>query len=166
MANKDKLVESAQKFLAKGQLSKAIGEYQKLVEAFPKDYRNRQKLAELLGREKRNDEAQPHYEAVAKNFTETGFYLKAIAIYKQMQKIEPARADIYLRLAELNEKQGLIGNALNEYRNLLAFYDKNRMLREVDRSAAEDGCPGARQPRGPRQADRNPRGGRRRRGCA
>jgi tetratricopeptide (TPR) repeat protein len=131
LSNKEKLLESAQKFLAKGQLPKAIGEYQKLVEAFPKDFRNRQKLAELLGREKRNDEAQPHYEAVAKNFTETGFYLKAIAIYKQMQKIEPSRVDIYLRLAELNEKQGLIGNALNEYRSLIAFYDKNRMTREM-----------------------------------
>ncbi|TLM67904.1 MAG: tetratricopeptide repeat protein [Deltaproteobacteria bacterium] len=129
--NKDKLLESAQKFLAKGQLAKAISEYQKLIEAFPKDYRNRQKLAELLSREKRNDEAQPHYEAVAKNFAETGFYLKAIAIYKQMQKIEPGRVDIYLRLAELNEKQGLIGNALNEYRSLIAFYDKNRMGRET-----------------------------------
>lgn len=131
MSNKEKLLESAQKFLAKGQLPKAIGEYQKLVESFPKDYRNRQKLAELLSRERRNDEAQPHYEAVAKNFTETGFYLKAIAIYKQMQKIEPSRVDIYLRLAELNEKQGLIGNALNEYRSLIAFYDKNRMTREM-----------------------------------
>ena len=130
MANKDKLLESAQKFLAKGQLPKAIGEYQKLIEAFPKDFRNRQKLAELLSREKRNDEAQPHYEAVAKNFTETGFYLKSIAIYKQMQKIEPNRVDLYLRLAELNEKQGLIGNALNEYRSLIAFYEKNRMMRE------------------------------------
>jgi tetratricopeptide (TPR) repeat protein len=130
LASKDKLLESAQKFLAKGQTAKAIGEYQKLIESFPKDYRNRQKLAELLCREKRSSEAVPHYEAVAKNFAETGFYLKAIAIYKQMQKIEPARADVYLRLAELNEKQGLIGNALGEYRSLIAFYEKNRMERE------------------------------------
>jgi tetratricopeptide (TPR) repeat protein len=130
LTNKDKLLEAAQKFLAKGQLSKAVGEYQKLVEAFPKDYRIRQRLAELLSRDKRNDEAQPHYEAVAKNFLETGFYLKAIAIYKQMQKIEPGRVDLCLRLAELNEKQGLIGNALNEYRTLVAFYDKNHMARE------------------------------------
>jgi tetratricopeptide (TPR) repeat protein len=125
LANKDKLIESAQKFLAKGQLSKAIGEYQKIAEAFPKDYRNRQKLAELLSREKRNEEAQPHYEAVARNFAETGFYLKAIAIYKQMQKLDSSRCDIYLHLAELNQKQGLIGNALNEYRNLIALHEKN-----------------------------------------
>ncbi len=131
MANKDKLIENAQKFLEKGQLPKAIGEYRKIVEAFPKDFRNRQKLAELLTREKHNDEAQPHYEAVAKNFTDTGFYLKAIAIYKQMQKLEPSRVDIYLRLAELNEKQGLIGNSLNEYRNLVALYEKNHKPQEA-----------------------------------
>jgi len=131
LANKEKLLESAQKFIAKGQFSKAIGDYQKLVEAFPKDYRFRQKLAELLTRERRSEEAQPHHEAVAKNFAETGFYLKAIAIYKQMQKVEPNRPDLYLRLAELNEKQGLIGNALTEYRSLIALHEKNKQLRET-----------------------------------
>ena len=149
MANKEKLVESAQKYLAKGLLSKAIGEYQKLVEAFPRDYRNRQKLAELLTREKRHEEARPHYEAVARNFTETGFYLKAIAIYKQMQKVEPERSEFYLRLAELYEKHGLIGNALNEYRSLVAYYDRHRQPREAlgtlhKMVALEPGNPGVR----------------------
>nr|NIP49807.1 tetratricopeptide repeat protein [Gammaproteobacteria bacterium]NIQ11010.1 tetratricopeptide repeat protein [Gammaproteobacteria bacterium]NIR25772.1 tetratricopeptide repeat protein [Gammaproteobacteria bacterium]NIY20255.1 tetratricopeptide repeat protein [Gammaproteobacteria bacterium] len=131
MASKDKLLANAQKFLSKGQIPKAIGEYQKLVEANPKDVRNRQKLAELLSREKRNEEALTEYEAVAKHYTETGFYLKAIAVFKQMQKIEPSRVDIYHRLAELNEKQGLVGNALTEYRNLVSFYDQNEMHYEA-----------------------------------
>jgi tetratricopeptide (TPR) repeat protein len=149
LANKEKLVESAQKYLAKGLLSKAIGEYQKLVEAFPRDYRNRQKLAELLTREKRHEEARPHYEAVARNFTETGFYLKAIAIYKQMQKVEPERSEFYLRLAELYEKHGLIGNALNEYRSLVAYYDRHHQPREAlgtlhKMVALEPGNPGVR----------------------
>ena len=131
MANKDKLLESAQKFLAKGQVARAIGEYQQLIDAFPRDYRNRQKLAELLCRERRFDEALAHFEAVARNFAEMGFYLKAIAIYKQMQKIDPSRADTYLRVAELNEQHGLIGNALSEYHHLMAFYDRHGMLREA-----------------------------------
>ncbi len=131
MANKEKLLTSAQKFLSKGQLPKAIDEYRKLVDAFPKDMRNKQKLAELFSREKRNEEALVEYEAVARHFTETGFYLKAIAVFKQMQKIDPTQVKIYYRLAELNEKQGLIGNALTEYRNLAAFYDKKNMHAEV-----------------------------------
>ncbi|MCK4506949.1 MAG: tetratricopeptide repeat protein, partial [Desulfuromonadales bacterium] len=131
MANKDKLLANAQKFLSKGQIPKAIGEYKKLVEAAPKDVRNRQKLAELLGRDKRSEEALTEYEVVAKHYTETGFYLKSIAVFKQMQKIDPSRVDIYHRLAELNEKQGLVGNALTEYRNLVSFYDKNEMHNEA-----------------------------------
>ncbi|MGK2906785.1 MAG: tetratricopeptide repeat protein [Desulfuromonadales bacterium] len=115
----------------KGQLSKAIGEYQRLVEACPKDVRHRQKLAELLSRDKRNESALAEYEVVARHYAETGFYLKSIAVFKQMQKIEPARVDIYHRLAELNEKQGLIGNALTEYRNLVSFYEKDDMHHEA-----------------------------------
>jgi len=131
LANKEKLIASAQKFLSKGQIPKAIGEYQKLVQAFPKDVRNRQKLAELFSRDKRHEEALAEYEAVARHYTETGFYLKSIAVFKQMQKIEPSRVDIYHHLAELNEKQGLVGNALTEYRNLVSFYDKNEMHNEA-----------------------------------
>jgi tetratricopeptide (TPR) repeat protein len=131
LAHKDKLLESAQKFLIKGQLAKAIDEYQKLAEAFPRDFRNLQKLAELLCREQRYSEALPYFETVARNFTETGFYLKAVAIFKQMQKIDPSRADTSLRIAELYEKQGLIGSALSEYRHLYLDYERNGQLHEA-----------------------------------
>ena len=93
MANKDKLLANAQKFISKGQLPKAIGEYRKLVDAFPKDVRNRQKLAELLSRDNKNEDALREYEAVAKHYTETGFYLKSIALFKQMQKIDASRVE-------------------------------------------------------------------------
>ncbi len=131
MANKDKLLATAQKFISKGQLPKAIGVYRKLVDAFPKDVRNRQKLAELLSRDNKKEDALTEYEVVAKHYTETGFYLKAIALFKQMQKIDASRVDIYHRLAELNEKQGLVGNALTEYRNLISFCEKNQMYQEA-----------------------------------
>jgi len=131
LASKDKLISSAQKFLAKGQLPKAISEYQQLVASFPKDVRNRQKLAELLSREKRIEDALAEYEHVARHYTDTGFYLKAIAVYKQMQKLDPARVEIYRKLAELNEKQGLVGNALTEYRTLITYYEQNELQSEA-----------------------------------
>ncbi len=128
--SKEKLLASAQKNLQKGQIGKAVKDYQKIVESDPKDFRNRQKLAELLSRDRMIAEALKEYEAVARHYAETGFYLKAIAVYKQMQRLDPARPEFYLRLAELNEKQGLIGNALGEYRNLASHYEKNRMFVE------------------------------------
>ena len=131
LSNKEKLLASAQKYLAKGQVARAIKDYQKLVELDPRDVRHRQKLAELYSRDNHPFEAVEAYEGVARHYAENGFYLKAIAVYKQMQKLEPTRVSIYHRLAELNEKQGLVGNALAEYRSLVAYYEKNAMLPEA-----------------------------------
>ncbi len=130
MSNKEKLLASAQKNLQKGQLAKAIKDYQKLVEIEPKEVRNRQKLAELFSRARMPSEALTEYEAVAKFYAGNGFYLKAIAVYKQMQRLAPEEADYYLRLGDLNEKQGLSGNAQAEYRSLVALYEKRELFSE------------------------------------
>jgi len=131
LSDKAKLLASAQKSLQKNQLAKAIKDFRKVVQLDPKDIRSRQKLAELLSRDRQRDEALDEYEVVAKYYTENGFYLKAIAVYKQMQKLDPSQVKYYHRLAELNEKQGLLGNALSEYRNLVAYYEKNQMTSEA-----------------------------------
>ncbi len=126
--NKDKLLESAQKNLKKKQVAKAIKDYAKVVEIDPADVRSRQKLAELYVRTNKNTEAYEQYESIAKYFSSNGFYLKAIAIYKQMQRLDPSQIAVFNRLAELNEKQGLLGNAMAEYRNLVDYYGRNGML--------------------------------------
>ncbi len=126
--NKDKLIESAQKNLKKKQIVKAIKDYAKIVELDPADVRSRQKLAELFVRTNKPAEAFEHYEAVAKYFSSNGFYLKAIAIYKQMQRLDPSQVSIINRLAELNEKQGLVGDAMAEYRSLVDYYARNGMV--------------------------------------
>jgi len=131
LSEKAKLLASAQKNLQKNQINKAIKDYRRVVEIDPKDIRNRQKLAEMLSRAKLRDDALDEYEAVAKYYTENGFYLKAIAVYKQMQKLDQTQVKFYHRLAELNEKQGLLGNALAEYRNLISYYEKNQMTPEA-----------------------------------
>lgn len=125
---KEKLIESAQKNLKKKQIAKAIKDYVRIVELDPADVRARQKLAELYVRTDKKAEAFEEYEAVAKYFSGNGFYLKAIAIYKQMQRLDPGQISLFNRLAELNHKQGLLGNALAEYRNLVDYYERNGMV--------------------------------------
>ncbi len=119
LSKKEKLLASAQKNLLKGQIAKAIKDYEKIVEIDQGDMRNRQKLGELYHRAGMSAEALDAYESVAKHYSKNGFYLKAIAAYKQMQKVNPAQSKVYYRLGELNEKQGLRGNALAEYRQLV-----------------------------------------------
>lgn len=131
MSIKEKLLASAQKNLQKGQVAKAIKDYQQIVELDPRDIRNRQKLAELFCRAGMNAEALGEYGAVAAYYGDNGFYLKAIAVYKQMQKLDPEQVNIYNRLAELNVKQGLVGNAQAEYRNLLAMFERKKLLTDA-----------------------------------
>ena len=111
-ASKEKLLESAQKSLKKKQIAKAIKDYAKVVDIDPADVRSRQKLAELYVRSNKAAEAYEQYESVAKYFASNGFYLKAIAIYKLMQRLDPGQVSLFNRLAELYEKQGLLGNAM------------------------------------------------------
>lgn len=131
MSNKLKYLESAQKNIKKKQLTRAIKDYQKVVELDPRDIRSRQRLAELYVKTNKSAEAFEQYEAVAKYFASNGFYLKAIAIYKQMQRLDPSQINIFSRLAELNEKQGLVGNALAELRHLVGYYEKNKMVADA-----------------------------------
>ena len=94
----------------------------------PGDIRSRQKLAELYVRTNKSSEAYEQYEAIARYYSSNGFYLKAIAIYKQMQRLDPSQVAIYSRLAELNQKQGLVGNAMAEYRSLVDYYERNQLV--------------------------------------
>ena len=130
-SKKDKLLETAQKFIAKGQLDRAIREYEQVVALDPEDIRQRQKLAELLVRVNRKEEAIAEYEIIGKHYYKHVFYLKAIAIYNQIQKLDPARIDTNLSLATLYEKQGLISNALSEYNLVVNHFQKAGSLPEV-----------------------------------
>ncbi len=128
LSKKEKFLAAAQKNLLKGQIGKAIKDYEKIVESDAKDIRNRQKLAELYSRNQRPEKALETYERVAKHYVDNGFFLKALAVYKQMQKVDATRPELYQHLAELNVKLGLIGNALTEYRSLLNFYHQQGEL--------------------------------------
>ncbi|HKL49250.1 MAG TPA: tetratricopeptide repeat protein, partial [Desulfuromonadales bacterium] len=124
MSKKQKLLESVQKNLAKGQTKKALKDLEKVVKIDSSDFRSRQKLADLYSRAKMPAEAYAEYSTVADYYAEHGFNLKAIAVLKQMQKIDPSQTDTYLQLAKLNEKQGLVGNAIAEYEALVEMHEK------------------------------------------
>ena len=101
MSKKDKLLADAQKLLQKGQAEKAINCYLEALAADPADLRVRQRLAELLAKYRRVDEARKEFETIGKNLTANGFYMKAIAVYKQIEKLFPDDIAIALTLAGL-----------------------------------------------------------------
>lgn len=124
-SKKTKLLESAQKNFLKGLYDRAVDEYRQIIQLDPIDTRHRQRLAEILAKANQKDDAVKEYTFLAKHYIDSVHYLKAIAVYKQIQKLDPTNPEISLTLASLNEKQGLIGNATAEYTAAVHIYEKN-----------------------------------------
>lgn len=122
-SKKDKLIEEAQRMALRGQLDKAIKAYQQVMQLDPSAINQRQKLAELLVRANRTEDAKVEYEAIGTYYTTNGFYLKAIAVYKKLQVMFPADIAVTLNLATLNERHGLVANALAEYKQVYDYYE-------------------------------------------
>lgn len=127
----DKLREDAQKLAIKGPVEKAVKAYELLVSMEPAALNHRQRLADLLIKAGRPDDARNELEVIGKNFSSNGFYLKAIAIYTKLQGLFPGDIPIALNLASLNEKHGLTANALAEYKRVYDYYDKNSETEEA-----------------------------------
>ncbi len=128
---KDKLIEDAQRLTLRGQLDKAIKVYEQVLSLDASAINQRQKLAELLVKVGRIDEARAAFEIIGKHYSSNGFYLKAIAVYKQLQKLYPGDVSITLTLAGLNEKHGLVGNALAEYKQVYDYYEKSSNIEDA-----------------------------------
>ncbi len=116
--NKEKVLEHAKQLIEEGKLDRAITEYRKLLDIDPKDMRIRIRVAELLARQKKVSDAVKVYKEVADSYTGDGFYLKAVTVYKNVLRLNPALIDINYRLAELYEKMGLAKDATHQYQIL------------------------------------------------
>lgn len=129
-ANKDKIRASAQKYLQKGQLEKAIKEYQRLVEEDPSDVRTLLKIGDLHTRLGDNPAAIGVYTKVAQAYGTQGFFLKAVAVYKQVLKIDPSLLDINIKLAELYQQLGLLSDAATQYRQVSEIHESQGRVGE------------------------------------
>ena len=110
--DRQKVIDAAQKFAAKNQFDKAVAEYQRVLREDPSDVRILLKVGDLQVRMNAKPAAVETYTKVAQSYDQQGFFLKAVAVYKQILQIDPARIDLYGRLSELYLKLGLTSDAL------------------------------------------------------
>ena len=122
---RDKIIASAEKLVQKGKIEPAIKEYERLLDDNPNDVNTLNRIGDLWVRINRNDEAVKVFAKIAEHYSKDGFFLKAIAIYKKINKLDPSKLDIYARLADLYAKQGLAMEAKSQYQVLADYYLKH-----------------------------------------
>jgi len=110
-----KALKAAQKYLAKGQLDRAIVEYEQVVALDPKDPRSLLKLGDLYTRVGETKKAVATYRKVALQYGDEGFFLKAVAVHKQILKLEPGNFDAWEKLGEMYEALTLTSDAVATY---------------------------------------------------
>ncbi len=116
--NRNKVLDAARKYQARGQYDKAIAQYQKLVAADKRDVRSLLKVGDLYVRKGDRGKAIETYERVANHYAQQGFFLKAIAVYKQILKLDPARLDAQVQLGEMYEQLQLISDAMSVFEDV------------------------------------------------
>jgi pilus assembly protein FimV len=122
---RDKVIASAEKLVAKGKVEAAIKEYERLLDDNPNDVNTLNRIGDLWVRINRNDEAVKVFTKIADHYSKDGFFLKAIAIYKKINKLDPSKLEIYAKLADLYAKQGLAMEAKSQYQVLADYYLKH-----------------------------------------
>lgn len=113
--DKAKVMRAAEKHLAQGKIPSAIKEYQQIVEHDADDYSALNMLGDLLTRTDKKEEAVKCFTRVAEHYREEGFALKAIAMFKKIDRFKPGGVETALKLAPLYEMQGLMVDARTQY---------------------------------------------------
>ncbi|CAN5139403.1 hypothetical protein BH11MYX1_BH11MYX1_03910 [soil metagenome] len=129
--NKEKVMDAARKFVDKGQIDKAVKEYLRIVSEDPKDVRVWLKIGDLFAKKGAKQEATDTYLKVARFYDEQGFFLKAVAVYKQILKLDPRLVDVILKLAELYRRLGLMSDAMQHYESVAAHFHREGNTKEA-----------------------------------
>jgi tetratricopeptide (TPR) repeat protein len=129
--NPVKVKQEADKEEKAGRLDKAVGLYRQLLEDNPKDWNTINKIGDLYAKMNKNHEAAVEYAKVADFYAKDGFHLKAIAIWKKINKLDATALDPYLSLADLYAKQGLMMEAKSQYQIVVDEYLKRGKAKDA-----------------------------------
>ncbi|HEY2961230.1 MAG TPA: tetratricopeptide repeat protein [Pyrinomonadaceae bacterium] len=113
--DKAKVLKAAEKSLSQGKINAAIKEYRQIVEHDADDLTTLNMLGDLYVRSGKKEEAVSCFERIAEHYSAQEFNLKAIAMYKKIERIHTRDPIIAYKLAELYANQGLVHDARAQY---------------------------------------------------
>jgi pilus assembly protein FimV len=122
--DKNKIVAEATRFVQKGQYDKAIKAYERVLAEDRKDVRTLLKIGEIQQKKGDGGAAAGTFNQVAEIYGEQGFFLKAVAVYKQIAKLTPDDVRINEKLAGLYQQLGLLNDATSQLQVVATAFEK------------------------------------------
>ncbi len=113
--DKVKTLRAAEKYLEMGKIPAAIKEYCKIVEDEPSDFTTLNTLGDLHVRVGNAAAAITCFRRIAEHYRSQDFTLKAIAMFKKIDRLHPNDIEIATSLAELYAQQELVVEARAHY---------------------------------------------------
>jgi tetratricopeptide (TPR) repeat protein len=127
---KAKVLKAAEKFLSQGKINAAIKEYRQIIENDDADLTTLNMLGDLCVRESLNDEAISCFSRIAEHYREKEFNLKAIAMYKKIERLTPRDPAIAFKLGTLYALQGLVADAKAQFLIVAEAYSRANKPRQ------------------------------------
>src|SRR6266567_739590 len=112
---KAKVLKAAEKFLSQGKINAAIKEYRQIVENDEDDLTALNMLGDLCVRAGEKNEAISCFLRIAEHYRDQEFTLKAIAMYKKIERLKSRDPEIAKELGALYATQGLVVDARAQY---------------------------------------------------
>jgi tetratricopeptide (TPR) repeat protein len=122
---KAKVLKAAEKFLSQGKINAAIKEYRQIVENDSDDLTTLNMLGDLYARAGKKEDAVACFERIAEHYSAQEFNLKAIAMYKKIERIKTRDPIIAFKLGELYASQGLVVDARAQYLIVAEAYTRS-----------------------------------------
>ena len=106
--DKVKTLRAAERYLELGKIPAAIKEYCKIVEDEPDDFTTLNMLGDLYVRVANQAAAISCFRRIAEHYRDQDFALKAIAMFKKIDRLQPHDTEIATHLADLYAQQDLV----------------------------------------------------------
>jgi tetratricopeptide (TPR) repeat protein len=129
--DKAKTLRAAEKYLELGKIPAAIKEYTQIVTNEPDDFATVNTLGDLHARVGNQPAAISCFRRIAEHYREQDFGLKAIAVYKKIDRLQPGDTEIATSLADLYAKQDLVVEARAHYLAVVDAHNRSGARQEA-----------------------------------
>ena len=113
--DKVKTLRAAERYLELGKIPAAVKEYCKIVEDEPNDFTTLNMLGDLYVRVGNQPAAISCFRRIAEHYRDQDFALKAIAMFKKIDRLHPHDTEIATHLADLYAQMDLVVEARAHY---------------------------------------------------